>query len=218
VSWRSLFTGGDTLDHIEEQLVGMLRLDARSVELAHRGLLDEGDVDQLRRQVSDTDHEVNLLVQEVRRQIVVHASVQERVADLPILLTYMSIVKDIERVGDYAKNILDIARARRRWPSDDELDDLRPHAEAVAGLLAVAIEVFEAQDADRAHELLRAAEAQLADYDDLVDALIVTDRPGREAVPRALYHRYLKRITAHVYNVLTALVAPLHQLDFYHEP
>ncbi len=36
-------------------------------------------------------------------------------------------------------------------------------------------------------------------------------------VARALYFRFLKRTTAHVMNVLTALVQPLDRLDYYDE-
>ena len=36
-------------------------------------------------------------------------------------------------------------------------------------------------------------------------------------MPRALYYRYLKRITAHTMNMLTSLVMPLDRLDYYDE-
>ena len=34
---------------------------------------------------------------------------------------------------------------------------------------------------------------------------------------RALYYRYLQRITAHLMNMLTALVMPIERLDYYDE-
>ena len=44
-----------------------------------------------------------------RRELVFHSSVFGGI-DSPSVLVYMSVVKDIERVGDYAKNLLDLAR------------------------------------------------------------------------------------------------------------
>lgn len=41
--------------------------------------------------------------------------------------------------------------------------------------------------------------------------------PASDAVARALYYRFLKRITAHVMNLLTSLVRPIDQLDYYDE-
>jgi phosphate uptake regulator len=64
-----------------------------------------GDVnDELRA----TDQKVNRLEREIRRELVVHASVFGAI-DTPAVLVYMSIVKDVERVGDYAKNLVDLA-------------------------------------------------------------------------------------------------------------
>jgi len=38
-----------------------------------------------------------------------------------------------------------------------------------------------------------------------------------DAVARALYFRFLKRLTAHLMNLLTSLVMPLDRLDHYDE-
>ncbi|MEX0835395.1 MAG: PhoU domain-containing protein [Nitriliruptor sp.] len=214
MSWRSLFSGGGVLRDVEQLLVDMLRLDQRSYELAHQALLEGGDVAALRREISDTDHQVNLAEQQVRRQLVIHASVNESIADIPAMFVYMSIVKDIERIGDYAKNILDIARARTGRSDLGALAEVSIHRERVAELLAEVAATLEQRDADRAQRLLDASYPSLAELDRLVDELTISDEPGHVVVPRALYYRYLKRITAHLQNVLTSLTAPVDRLDF----
>jgi hypothetical protein len=40
---------------------------------------------------------------------------------------------------------------------------------------------------------------------------------GPMGVARALAHRYLKRIVAHVMNILSAVVMPLDRLDYFDE-
>lgn len=215
MSWRSLFTTGDGLERVEQQLIEMLRLDRHSFELANQALLDGGDVDQLRAQISDTDHQVNELVQEIRRELIVHASVRDASADIPAMFTYMSIIKDIERVGDYAKNILDIAIARADLSNAADLDDLGRHRHAVASLLEQVTDVFANHDTDAANRLLDQTTPELTRLDERVDELVVSGRPANEAVPRALYYRHLKRIAAHIMNVLTSVTAPVDQLDFY---
>jgi len=212
--WRSLFTTSGKLQAVEDQLVEMLRLDQRSYVFAHQAL-HGGDVEQLRTQVSDTDHQVNLAVQHVRRQLVVHASVSQSLADIPAMFTYMSIVKDIERIGDYARNILEIARARSDRAGLDDLADLAVHGDGIGELLSQVITVFEDHDPDGARQLLDDSNPTLFVLDALVRELTVTDGPGHVAVPRALYYRYLKRIASHLHNVLSSLVAPVDQLDFY---
>jgi len=110
--WRELFGGQTTgLDRVRQQLLEMLEIDRRTFDIACAPLLAGADVGEAKRAASESDHEVNQRVQEVRRELVVHASARGDMNDMPTLLVYMSIVKDIERIGDYAKNILDIARA-----------------------------------------------------------------------------------------------------------
>jgi hypothetical protein len=43
------------------------------------------------------------------------------------------------------------------------------------------------------------------------------DEPGTQAVARALTHRYLKRVIAHLMNVLSAVIMPLDKLDYFDE-
>ena len=57
----------------------------------------------------------------------------------------------------------------------------------------------------------------LDEYDDCVVGQLDSADGAREAVPRALLCRYLKRITAHLMNVITSLVMPLERLDYYDE-
>jgi hypothetical protein len=215
--WRELF--GHTpagLDRVRDQLLAMLETDRKTFDIASSALLSDADVKSSRKAASESDHEVNQLVQEVRRQLVVHASARGDLQDMPTLLLYMSIVKDIERVGDYAKNILDIAQAGGdlSGPSNDHtvLMDYRDRASA---LIIEVREVFAAQDTENATRLLREWGVVSREMDARVDELVTIDAPSTYGVPRALYYRYLKRIIGHLLNILTALVMPLDKLDFF---
>ncbi|HSK90081.1 MAG TPA: PhoU domain-containing protein [Euzebyales bacterium] len=215
--WRELFRSGPSgMEQIREQLLSMLDIDRRTFDTACSALLEGADVDTVRSQVSDSDHRVNVLVQQVRRELVVHASTHGSLVEISPLLLYMSIVKDIERIGDYAKNILDIARAGGDLsvPADDR-DALRTYRDRVSALISEVRETFAEQDADRATSLLETWQEVGHEFDHHVAALISSDAPSRHAVPRALYYRYLKRIASHLDNILTALVMPLDKVDFY---
>jgi phosphate uptake regulator len=215
--WRELFGGQRTgLERVREQLLDMLTIDRRTFDLACRPLLEGADPVIARHEVSESDHQVNELVQEVRRQLVVHASARGDLGDMPALLLYMSIVKDIERIGDYAKNILDIASAGGDLSAEaDDYEDLARHRERTSALIDEVRRVFAAQDVATATRLLTEWGGVSRELDQRVDMLVVTDAPGHVAVPRALFYRYLKRIIGHLLNILTALVMPLDKLDFF---
>jgi hypothetical protein len=46
---------------------------------------------------------------------------------------------------------------------------------------------------------------------------VASDRPAGQAVAEALYYQYIKRIVAHLMNVLSSLVMPVDKLDFFDE-
>ena len=54
----------------------------------------------------------------------------------------------------------------------------------------------------------------MAGHQTKIHDLVHTDRPGREAVPRAIYYRYLKRIVANLMGVVSTASEPLPHIDY----
>jgi phosphate transport system protein len=209
-------SGGDAIDDVEMTLVAMLS-DARVVfDTAADAVFGGGKSKETKNAVRSTDRGINISQMEIRRTLMIHASVTEGF-DLPLVLTYMSVVKDVERVGDYAKNLYDLARYGVDFTTADDLEELETYREAVGRLIDDAADTFEHRDADRAEKLIAKADTFLAEYDKKVKDAYRSDGAAADAVARALYYRYLKRITAHLMNLMTALVKPIDQLDYYDE-
>ena len=55
------------------------------------------------------DREINAFQQEVRRKVLTHYSVEQKTSNMVNGLILINMVVDIERIGDYSKNILDLA-------------------------------------------------------------------------------------------------------------
>jgi len=213
------FRGGadKELEQIEQTIQQMLVDCRHTFDVAINALLGGTDPDLVKKDIKKTDQQVNKAEREVRRELVVHASVRGAQADIPMVLVSMSIVKDAERIGDYAKNIFDIAREGVDMSHDEDLDQLIAHRDRVSRLIAETARIFGERDIEAAHQILQTEDENLDEYDALVVAQIESGRPAREAVPRALLYRYFKRITAHAMNVLTSLVMPIDRLDYYDE-
>jgi phosphate uptake regulator len=213
------FRGGadKELEQIEQTIQQMLVDCRHTFDVAINALLGGTDPDLVKKDIKKTDRQVNKAEREVRRELVVHASVRGASADIPMVLVSMSIVKDAERIGDYAKNIFDIAREGVDMSNDEDLDQLIAHRDRVSRLIAETARIFGERDTEAAHLILQTEDENLDEYDALVVAQIESGRPAREAVPRALLYRYFKRITAHAMNVLTSLVMPIDRLDYYDE-
>ena len=204
------------LDRIEETLQRMLVDDAHAFDLAMSTLVGGVSPHDVGAELRATDHRVNESEREIRRELVVHASVHGGI-DTPAVLVYMSIVKDIERVGDYAKNLFDVAADGGQLSDVDDIDELRSLRDRVSALILQVGETFAERDGERARALLSDGDELLDLFDDLVSSLVKGEDQGPKAVARALTHRYLKRIVAHLMNVLSSVVMPIDRIDYFDE-
>ena len=214
----SLFRRGDAdgLEVAEGKLVQMLADDRHSFDVATSALLTGADTSIVGPDLRESDGRVNKAERELRQALVVHASVHgtSRVA---AILVYMSVVKDVERIGDYAKNIYDVAAQGVDLSTAPDRDQLIQYRDRISSMISEASTIFADDDRERAAGFISEADALLDEFDGHVSKLVTTEEPGREAVPRALLFRYYKRIVAHLMNLLSAVVMPLDRLDYFDE-
>src|SRR5690606_18099396 len=134
----------------------------------------------------------------------------------PALFVYMSIAKDIERVGDLAKDMWDLAYAGADM-SRGELKEIADGVgEKVLRLIDDTARVFGERDAEAAIDILNAIDKDYDNYKTKKMAEMMNDNAA-EAVALALYYRNATRITTHLMNELTAVVMPYERLDYWDE-
>jgi phosphate uptake regulator len=213
------FRGGADaqLEQIEAQIRQMLIDDRHTFDTAINALISGTDPALVGKDIRKTDKGVNKAERAVRRELVVHVSVRGTSADIPLVLASMSVVKDAERIGDYSKNIWDIANSGVDLSGSEDIGTLMRFRDRISKLIGETARVFGERDTETAHKMLQAGDDLLDEYDDLIEEQLRSDKPAREAVPRALLYRYFKRITAHLMNILTSLVMPIDRLDYYDE-
>jgi phosphate uptake regulator len=206
----------DRLDRIEAALQRMITDDAHAYDLAMGALLGRRAPAEVGAELRATDHRVNEAEREIRRELVVHASVHGAI-DTPAILVYMSIVKDIERIGDYAKNLFDLAADGARLDEGPLAEEVARLSAEVPPFLTAAATTFSTRDQAAAQRLLRDGDRLLDTFDARVSSLVSGAAQDPQAVAVALTHRYLKRIVAHLMNVLSAVVMPVDRLDYFDE-
>ena len=213
------FRGGadQELEGVAAAIRGMLGDNRHTFDLAVNALFGGTDAAAVGPEVRESDRRVNRAERQIRRDLVVHASVRGARADLPLTLASMSIVKDAERIGDYAKNIWDLADAGVNLAGAPDTDDLMAFRDRTSQSIAETARIFGERDSAAATELIERLDGILDEYDAGVVAQLEAVGPVQDAVARALLYRYLKRISAHLANILTSLVMPLDHLDYYDE-
>lgn len=180
-------------------------------------LSDEGE---MKLNVYDKDKEVNTYEREVRRKVLKHLAITGGQNIIPgLILT--SIVIDVERIGDYTKNIMDLAVDHpKRLACGRHDEEITKIEKAVNELFNEVISVFRATKREKAKQLIKDNWWILTRCDEILEGLIREGDPSLtvgDAVATGMYVRYLKRIAAHLINTASSVVNPFESIGFHPE-
>lgn len=194
------------------KLTKEMTLNAGSVVFGKKGPQKEKE------RIYEQDVRVNQLERTIRKQVVTHLSVPGNTPDVPYCLLLMSLVKDVERLGDYAKNLLELADFRpEEIPEDEIADELGSIRRGVEDGFQAASEVFATSDQDRALRLIRDGRGIAHKSDTLIERIARATYDSRTTATLILGTRYYKRIGGHLLNVLSSVVMPVHKVDYFDE-
>ncbi len=209
--------GKDFLSQVFGDFKDMLDDAECMFDLVCDNLLEHTEDPELKKKVYEIDNRINVRQKDIRKRIVEHLSLQPTV-DVAACLVLMSVVKDAERLGDYAKNLYRVTEFLEK-PLDRAL------FEKYFGQLDVDIRTLFAQTKEAFIEGDEDKAQSAWDYEKRIAKLcnhVVTELADsqltvNEAVCLALIARYLKRIVAHLVNIATSFILPLSDLDYYDE-
>ena len=214
----SIFKPGNPLQAMADGFARMLELTreqtAKASEIYFRRSASPDDRTEIRRM----DVQVNKLERSVRKQVISYLSIRGTRAQVPYTLLLMSLVKDVERIGDYAKNLSEVVDFSTDPMPDDEITaELREARTFVESTFESTAEIFAESDRERAIELITAGRDLAHRSDALLVKIARSDYDASQATAAILGTRYYKRIGAHLLNIMSSVVMPLHKLDYYDE-
>ena len=180
-------------------------------------ILRESDDRVVKHDIGAKDIAFNKYQRDVRRKVMALGAVQGP-SDLPAGMVLVSTVIDIERIGDYCKNILDLARFHPdRLKAADYEPALMEIEAQIKARFGDTIDVLKNQDVERGRDLMRVKEEVSSVCGQIVEEAVrgnIGDLgPGNNAA-LALYVRYLKRISSHLNNLVTGVVNPFERIGF----
>ncbi len=206
-------TGRAGLERMRTQFGQMLDAGRHVFDTAANAFLGHTDLEVIREDLFATDKRINRAERQIRREIVVHASVHGA-TEFPACLVLMSVVKDAERVGDYGKNLFDLAELAPEAPQGEHRDGLIQLKDRISRAMAACREIFDSHETDAAKRLIVEAKEIEDLCDEHVRALIQGSDAGAMAPAYVLAYRYFKRVISHVRNIASSVVQPVHKLDF----
>ena len=214
----SLFRSDDAIARMGGDFSEMLDLSRGLTIQAGRILFEEASEGDDRREISRSDVKINQLERKIRKQVIAHLTVGADAGSVPYCLLLMSLVKDVERIGDYAKNVAEVHHEGGGPLPDDEngaeLCEIRGVVEETFGAVN---DVFAKSDAKTAMGLIKAGRSMNRRCDKLIKVVAGSSYDAATTTSMVLGARYYKRIGSHLLNILSGVVMPLHKLDYYDE-
>lgn len=214
--FRELFSSENLLDTAFNTTLTMLDFDHKMYK-ASTSTLRQTDSDELPFDIRQTDRKINKYEREVRRNVLTHLTVAGTQNLVPGLVL-VSIVIDVERIGDYTKNIAGLASMHKQrlagGPFEKELSQIE---NAIEQNFPVVIEVLKSQDKNGGRSILQREDDTAKLSDSIVRELVAGSGKSlstSDAVALAMYARYLKRINAHLTNIASAMVNPFPRIGF----
>ena len=199
------------LSQATDTCVEMLRIGHQMFHYSLRVLMDN------EKEVQDiyaSDRQLNHLEINVRRLVIEHLVLNPRHDVVPALFV-AAIVGDIERIGDYCKNVVELAHHYPEKLEGPYIERIREIECNVTKVYEMTIKALAEGDSELAREAMELNVAITRESDQLTDKLLAeTAMPARDAVIRALLLRFLKRVGAHLKNVASSLVNPYPRIGY----
>jgi len=214
--WLEIFKKDTLMDRAYKRSFMMLDL-TRDMFLKAKESLRFREDCEVDVNIKDKDQEINSYEREVRRNVFNHLVVGGT-TKLPSALVLVSIIIDIERIGDYTKNMVELALAHPGKLKGGKFEkNLQRVEAAVEDNFVKTRACFESGDKKSALKLLEEYKWVNDVCDDSLEGLIREDdkdiRSG-DAVALGIYFRWLKRVNSHLRNITTSVVNPFDRIGF----
>ena len=168
--------------------------------------------------IYEMDKKINEFERDVRRKVMTHLAVGGK-EDIGSGLVLVSVVIDIERIGDYTKNIYDLAVNHPKKLNGNSVEDRLTEIEKISfNLFEESTRAFKNQDIEKARDLMGDYKEHISEQSDALTNDIITgtirDLETGTAAAVGLYARYLKRIAAHSRNLISSIVNPFEKIGY----
>lgn len=214
--WLAIFKKDTLMDKAYQRSYKMLDT-THSMYLEAKESLRNKEDTEIKVNIYDRDAEINRYEREVRRNVFNYLAVSggERLASGLILV---SIIIDIERIGDYTKNIVELAMNHPGKLHGGTFEQQLVRVEAAVDDSFVRTrECFQSGDSETAREFLKHYVWVNRVCDESLFGLVRQEDKSiksGDAVALALYFRWLKRINSHLRNIATSVVNPFDRIGF----
>ncbi len=207
-----LWSTGNLLEASFEEVENMIDLARDMFEYSINLVIENA---KNREDIYKSDQELNHSEREVRRKVLEHLSINPA-QDINPSLILVTIIIDIERIGDYSKNIVELADKSGDSLECEYTDIIRDLKSRIVKNINTTIESFKEGNEEKAipvlEDHLEIANICEENMDKLINEEIKI--PTKLSIVYTLLFRYIKRVSAHTKNVASSIINPYDRIGF----
>jgi len=213
---RNLWTSDNLLSEAWNLTYEAVNIDAEMFDDAVDALWGENRK-SVQKLIFKKDKLINKYERDIRRKVITHLTVQGT-ESLAAGLVLSTVIVDVERIGDYIKNIVDLTEMHPTQLEGKKAQSRLHEIEAsIKRMFKEAPECIESGDEDVALEMYSETKEIGRTCDSYIKTLIMVNDEKLDASSVAvlvLYFRYLKRINAHLRNIISSVINPYDRIGF----
>lgn len=190
------------LTRIQRDVLRMGALVESSCLLAREALCDRNIA--AAKKLKKHDKQVDQLYRQIEVDCVNLITLEAPVTrDIRLVSALMQMIRDLERIGDYAKDIGELSLKLFPYPAHAAMDQVQVMLDRCRSMVALSLLSLSELDVEAGHEIKEKDDVVDDDYERLYDLLIHTSTSGcvEPTVLLVLVIRYLERIADHATNI-----------------
>jgi Na+/phosphate symporter len=187
---------------------GMLQQSSQMLDHALEVLLDNAP---LSLDLENMDDMVDEAERRVRRTILQHLAVNPQ-QDLVASLVLVSMVQDAERIGDFARGLVELVKMARSPRTGPFADELRAFVARLRPLFPLTEHAFRKADVDEAQQVVREHAVLREGLKDYRTRLAQSDLSADMIIVYAGAAQILRRVGAHLANIASTVIQPYDRI------
>ena len=192
-----------SLRRVQQEVLRMGTLVEQSFRLSHQALFEQ-DTDAVQK-IGKIEKHIDIYYRQIESDCATLMTLQAPVAqDLRFLSALMQLVRDLERIGDYAEDLSEMAVKLMKYPPHETLADIAQMSEHAQLMLATSLVALADLDSSAGERVKELDDIVDDDYDRLYNVIAFQrDVPGliEPILLLGLTIRHLERMADHATNI-----------------
>ncbi len=198
------------IDKAEKEVEKMLFIAKDMFKIAMAILLDNEETEA---NIYKMDRGLNAIQMDVRRKILEHLSINPAM-DISASLVLITIVIDIERLGDYSKNVIDLTPQINKKLTGKYFNEIRSIKSELEPIFDETIVIIREVNMETGKREMQKCTQIAQKCEAFLKKLSEDELTVRDAIHATLLLRYLKRIASHLKNVASSVVNPFTRIGY----